>query len=180
MTISILTISGSLRSRSTNGVLLEAAHILAPPGVVISAYRGIAGLPHFNPDLEVDPLPPQVAELRAAVNAAGGLLISCPEYARGIPGSFKNMLDWLVGDTSFYGKPVALWTASTRASAGPAALHLVLTTMSACIAEDACLTLDLISGQRSAEDLAADSDIAARLSNALQSLANAAASSQTG
>lgn len=180
MTISILTISGSLRSRSTNGVLLEAGHILAPPGVAISAYRGIAELPHFNPDLEVDPLPPQVTELRAAVRAADALLISCPEYARGIPGSFKNMLDWLVGDTNFYGKPIVLWTASARASAGPAALHLVLTTMSGHIVEDACLTLDLISAQRSAEDLAADSDIAASLRNALQSLVTAITSSQAG
>jgi NAD(P)H-dependent FMN reductase len=63
--------------------------------VVIEHYHDLGRLPHFNPDLEEGP-PPEVLELRERVGQAGGLLISCPEYARGIPGSFKNALDWLV------------------------------------------------------------------------------------
>src|SRR5262249_20615799 len=39
---------------------------------------------------------------------AGGLLLAVPESTFGIPGAFKNALDWLVGSGSLYGKPVAL------------------------------------------------------------------------
>lgn len=56
-------------------------------------HHDLGRLPHFNPDLEERP-PPEVTELRERVGQAGGLLISCPEYVRGIPGSFKNALDW--------------------------------------------------------------------------------------
>lgn len=76
--------------------------MLAPPGVVVEHYNEIGELPHFNPDFE-DALPARIIDLRARVNQADGLLVSCPEYARGIPGSFKNMLDWLVGCPRFSG-----------------------------------------------------------------------------
>ena len=34
------------------------------------------------------------------------MVISTPEYAHGLPGVFKNALDWLVSDPAFAGKPV--------------------------------------------------------------------------
>ena len=39
-------------------------------------------------------------------------MISCPEYAHGVPGAFKNLLDWLVSTGELVGKPVALLNAS--------------------------------------------------------------------
>lgn len=99
--IRLLALSGSLRARSSNGALLEAAALLAPAGMRIEPFAGIGALPHFNPDLEAGALPDAVRALRERVGAADGLLISCPEYARGIPGSFKNALDWLVGGPEF-------------------------------------------------------------------------------
>ena len=36
------------------------------------------------------------------------MLLAVPEYAFGIPGSFKNALDWTVGSGSLYRKPVTL------------------------------------------------------------------------
>ena len=125
----ILAISGSLRTASSNTSLLLAAQCLAPPGLRIELFGGMGALPHFNPDLEAD-LPALVAALRATVDAADGLLISCPEYARGMPGSFKNLLDWLVGSPNFHAKPVAIFNASSRASEAQRSLRLVLTTMS--------------------------------------------------
>jgi len=100
----LLSLSGSLRSTSSNTHVLAAAASLAPSGVVVEHYTQTGELPHFNPDLE-DKLPEKIVELRARVNQADGLLISCPEYARGIPGSFKNMLDWLVGSPEFADRP---------------------------------------------------------------------------
>ncbi|HEX3070122.1 MAG TPA: NADPH-dependent FMN reductase [Thermoanaerobaculia bacterium] len=96
----IIAICGSLRSQSSNRALLQAAVKLAPEGMEITIYEGLAGLPHFNPDDdEEDTTPPQpVAELRALLAAADGILISSPEYAHGVPGSLKNALDWLVSD----------------------------------------------------------------------------------
>ena len=92
MSITLLAMSGSLRAGSSNTALLEAAALLAPAGVAVRPYRGLAELPAFNPDLDVEPLPAAVAALRAEIAAADGLLISCPEYARGIPGAFKHRI----------------------------------------------------------------------------------------
>ena len=94
---SFLTISGSLRAASSNTAALEALPLLTTPGISIVPYRRLAGLPAFNPDLDGELLPKAVRELRTLVGGADGLIISSPEYARGIAGALKNLLDWLVG-----------------------------------------------------------------------------------
>src|SRR5690606_40201435 len=92
----ILAISGSLRATSSNTHVLLALARLAPDDVEVSLCRSVADLPHFNPDVEgAADLPAAVLALRADLAAADALAISCPEYAHGIPGSFKNALDWL-------------------------------------------------------------------------------------
>lgn len=169
----LLAMSGSLRASSSNAALLEAARLLAPAGVVIEHYRGLGDLPHFNPDLDREPLPPAVVELRRQIGAADGLLISCPEYARGIPGAFKNALDWLVSGSEIPGKPVALFNASPRASEGQAALRLVLHTISARLVEKASLTLPLLAKDTDARAIAADATMAPRIASALEAMAAA-------
>ena len=106
----ILTISGSLRARSSNTELLRAAQLVADPSWVFDHYDGLASLPHFNPDLDFEgATPPEpVRDLRARIAAADALLISSPEYAHGVPGSLKNALDWMVSDAAMIGKPIAL------------------------------------------------------------------------
>lgn len=153
--VRLLAISGSLRQASSNSILLRATERLCPEGVSVAHYEGIGELPHFNPDLLEDP-PEAVIELCSIIGQADGLLFSCPEYARGIPGSFKNMLDWLVSSEEFPGKPVALFNASPRASHAQAALRLVLETMSAHIIEEASITVNLLSNRLSAESIATD------------------------
>jgi chromate reductase len=111
----ILAVSGSLKSTSTNSVLLRAAATLAPAGMTFTFYDRQSGeLPHFRPDLDEEGAvaPPPVAEWRSLVATADGLLVSCPEYAHGVPGSFKNALDWLVSTEVLTGKPLALLMAS--------------------------------------------------------------------
>lgn len=164
--VRLLAVSGSLRQASSNSILLRAAELLCPEGVRVAHYEGIGDLPHFNPDLLEDP-PEAVIALRAIIGQADGLLISCPEYARGIPGAFKNMLDWLVSSEEFPGKPVALFNASPRASHAQAALRLVLETMSASIIEDASMTVNLLSSQSSAEGIATDPVMGPQISTAL-------------
>ena len=64
-------------------------------------------LPHFDPDLEAQP-PKTVDRFRQACAQAEALLVAVPEYAFGIPGTFKNALDWTVGSGALYRKPVAI------------------------------------------------------------------------
>jgi len=107
----IIAICGSLRARSSNLALLRAAAKIAAE---VQIYDGLATLPHFNPDDDVEGAtpPPEVASLRALLASADGILISTPEYAHGLPGSLKNMLDWLVSDGALVDKPVAILSAS--------------------------------------------------------------------
>ena len=61
--------------------------------------------------------PPAVDGLKDAVAAADGLLLVTPEYNNGIPGVFKNAIDWMSRPSAdiprvFGGKPVALIGAS--------------------------------------------------------------------
>jgi NAD(P)H-dependent FMN reductase len=108
----LLAIAGSMRLSSSTAALVRASARLAPPGAVVEIYEGLAALPHFSPDLDVEPLPPPVAALRAAIGSSDGLVIATPEYAHGMPGALKNALDWLVSATEPIGLPVLLVSAS--------------------------------------------------------------------
>src|SRR6185437_14297544 len=128
----VLCLCGSLRRVSASRAALEAARKLAPASLRLEIYPGMGALPWFSPDAEVDPLPQTVLDLRAAIGRADALLIACPEYAHGIPGAFKNLLDWLVGALEFPRKPVLLLNASAQgAHHAQDALMEVLETMSA-------------------------------------------------
>src|SRR6516225_6462094 len=140
----IVTLSGSLRAASTNTALLEACQLLTPPGVELRPFRDVGALPHFNPDVEATDLPATVAAFRDEITQADGLLISSPEYARGIPGSLKNALDWLVSSSEFPEKPIAVIHTSPRSVEVQAQLRLVLTTMSARLIDEASITIPLL------------------------------------
>jgi len=105
----ILALSGSLRASSVNSAALRAAAASAAADGIPVVIDGdsVRLLPPFDADLEAD-RPPLVAAFDAACVAAPGVLISVPEYAHGIPGAFKNALDWTVGSGSLYAKPVAV------------------------------------------------------------------------
>jgi NAD(P)H-dependent FMN reductase len=169
--IRLLAISGSLRAASTNAALLDAAARLVPQGMIIDSYDGLAELPHFNPDLDVDPPPAAAAVLRGEIAISDGLIISSPEYARGVPGALKNALDWLVSSEVFPGKPVALFNASERSVAMQAALRLTLETMSARMVDVATITVPLLGKQTDAAALAADLEIATKIRGALEAYA---------
>ncbi|KAF1686070.1 NADPH-dependent FMN reductase [Pseudoxanthomonas broegbernensis] len=113
----ILGISGSLRAGSFNTALLRAAQSLQVPGVELELAT-LHGIPLYDGDLERDAgMPPAVQALKARVLACDGLLLATPEYNNGIPGVFKNAVDWLSRPASdiphlFGGRPVALAGAS--------------------------------------------------------------------
>ena len=163
----ILAISGSLRTGSSNTAVLRAAARLAPAGVDIALFDGIADLPFFNPDLDGDQIPGPVAAFRALVGEADGILISSPEYARGVAGVLKNALDWLVASFEFPNKPVALINTSPRATHALAALTLTLETMSAQLVRDACITLPLLGTANDEISIVANNELAEPLRRAI-------------
>jgi chromate reductase len=112
----ILGISGSLRGGSLNAALLRsAAQVIEDATLEIGSIRGI---PLYDGDLEVSiGLPQAVADLKARMVAADGVLLVTPEYNNGIPGVFKNAIDWLSRPASdikhvFGDRPVAVIGAS--------------------------------------------------------------------
>ena len=169
----IVAISGSLRKGSSNTAALRAAARLAPAGVHVALFEEIAGLPFFNPDLDGAVVPTAVAAFRAVIGGADGLLISSPEYARGVAGVMKNALDWLVASLEFPGKPVMLINTSPRATHALAALRLTLETMSARIVEEACATLPLLGGPSGEDDIVANEDLAEPLRGAMSRFVSA-------
>jgi NAD(P)H-dependent FMN reductase len=159
----LLAISGSLRAGASNTALLEAAALVAPPGVTIALYDALSMLPPFNPDLDAPDgvgLPPAVADFRTRIGRADGLLLSSPEYAHGIAGAFKNALDWLVGSVEFPGKPVAVLNASPWSVHAPAQLIEVLTTMNAHLVPEACVAVPLRGQRLDGATVAADPELA--------------------
>jgi NAD(P)H-dependent FMN reductase len=140
----LLLLSGSTREASTNTALLRTAAEVAPAGVRCVRWPGLATLPHFDPDLDHEPLPPAVAELRAALGSADAVLVCTPEYAGALPGSFKNLLDWTVGGTETSDLPVAWINASARPG-GAAGAHAELATVlgytGARVVDEACTAI---------------------------------------
>lgn len=111
----IIGISGSLRTGSLNRRLLHASAAQLPDGVTMQIYEHLDRVPPFNEDIESDRVPMGAAGLRAAVNAADGVLIATPEYNHSIPGQLKNALDWLSrprDGSALAGKPAAVTGAS--------------------------------------------------------------------
>ncbi|MCX4725352.1 NADPH-dependent FMN reductase [Streptomyces sp. NPDC090052] len=145
----ILTLSGSLRARSTNGALLHAAGSLATADGAAVTTADIGGLPHFNPDLDgegaVPPAP--VAALRKSVAEADAVLVVSPEYAHGVPGVLKNALDWLVSSGELIDRRVGVITASPSPTGGDYAntqLRETLRMMTGTVVDEACLMVGTV------------------------------------
>ncbi len=112
----LLGVSGSLREGSFNTALLRAAAGVLPEGVTLEIAT-LKGIPLYDGDLEAaHGIPAAVAALKQRVLDSDGLLLASPEYNNGIPGVFKNGIDWLSrGDDAarvFGNRPVAVIGAS--------------------------------------------------------------------
>jgi chromate reductase, NAD(P)H dehydrogenase (quinone) len=155
-----MLISGSLRSTSTSSAALLAATELVPGDVEPVTYRGLSSLPHFNPDLDTDHLDEAVSDFRTQIHRADAIVFSTPEYAGALPGSFKNALDWTIGDDepgSIYDKPVAWINVSPRGASGAyEELRKVLQYAHADVVDDACLELPLTPAMVNEEGMVTD------------------------
>ena len=174
--MNILAISGSLRAASSNTLLLQAAIQLAPPEMELTLYDGLDDLPHFSPDRDGETPPSSVLHLRNLLNVADGVLICTPEYAYGMPGVLKNMLDWTVSSAEFMNKPVATISASPNAGGGErahASLVLTLQALSAQLIEDGELIVPTVRQKLDAEGHLTDPATSQALRTLLDNLAQA-------
>ena len=91
----ILGISGSLRAASLNTALLRTIEAMALPGIELDLVT-LHGIPLYDGDLEArNGLPAAVVALKDKVANADAVMLATPEYNNGIPGVFKNAIDWL-------------------------------------------------------------------------------------
>ena len=115
--VRILGITGSLRGGSYNSALLRASTGLMDADAELEIAT-LHGIPLYDGDVEAaEGLPPAVQTLKGKVLACDGLLLATPEYNNGIPGVFKNAIDWLSRPASeipqvFGDRPVAVMGAS--------------------------------------------------------------------
>lgn len=170
----VLALSGSTRAGSTNTALLRTAEVIAPAGLVVDRFDRLTRLPHFDPDDDRDPPHPEVAALRARAGAADAVLICTPEYASGMPGSFKNLLDWTVGGGELLDKPVA-WVNASPHPDGARDTHdslaRVLGKLGAAVVARACRRIPVRRDLVSADGVIADPAVRADLLEVLQVLA---------
>lgn len=169
----ILAISGSLRTASANTSLLRAVARLAPTDVVVTFYDGLDDLPHFSPERDVANAPSSVSKLRAQLRDADAVLICTPEYAHGIPGVLKNMLDWIVSSGEFVGKPTCVISAATDGSYAHASLTETLFMLSAHIVEGASLVVSFVRTKIDAEGHITDAQTTVALQTVISALVGA-------
>ena len=141
----ILAISGSVREGSTNARILQYLKGNLDSRCEYILYDGLSRLPHFNQDLDCDPLPDEVALLRRLFDRSSAVIFCSPEYVFSLPGSFKNLLDWQVSTTNMLNKPVAMIVAAADGSRAFQSLETILSTLGATINEKCKL---LIGGAR--------------------------------
>jgi NAD(P)H-dependent FMN reductase len=168
--VSVLLISGSTRGASTNTSLLRTAARLDPTLVL---YDALAALPHFNPDDDTADLPQPVADLRKAVAGAEAIVFCTPEYAGTLPGSFKNLLDWLVGGMEIADKPVAWINVAADAHRGGGAistLETVLGYVQARVVDEACVRIPVARDAVNADGLIEDAGVRSTLLDAIAEL----------
>ena len=114
----LLGISGSLRTKSTNTMLIRNAADLFGPDRFI---EGNIRLPLFDADLqEAEGIPAEVQRLADEIAAADAVIISGPEYNKSISGSLKNALDWVsrTEGNPWEDKPVAIMSAAAGRAGG--------------------------------------------------------------
>lgn len=115
---SLLGMSGALRAGSTNTMLLhEAARVFEPSRFTLADIR----FPLYDGDLETaEGIPAQVQHVADQIRAADAVVISGPEYNKGVSGVLKNALDWIsrTDGNPWQGKPVAIMSAAAGRAGG--------------------------------------------------------------
>jgi chromate reductase len=116
--VKLLGLSGALRKGSTNTLLLkEAARLMGDAELTLADLN----LPLYDGDLEAaEGAPAGVIRLASQIKEADAVILSSPEYNKGISGVMKNALDWVsrLEGNPWVDKPVALMSAAAGRGGG--------------------------------------------------------------
>jgi len=137
----ILIIPGSLRHDSSTAIIIGHIEKLLPSYISIDHYRAMAMVPAFVDRAEV---PASVLALKERMRNTDGILFVTPEYAFGVPGALKNLLDWTVSTGDLYEKPAAVITAATNGTYAHESLLLTLKALTAKIDDDCKLLIRFV------------------------------------
>ena len=115
--VRLLAFAASLRRASWNRRLIAIAAAASERLGVVSDLADFHefDVPLFDGDiLEASGVPPGALELARRVAAADGVMISSPEYNYSLPGTIKNLIDWLsrIKPVPLRGKTAMLLSAS--------------------------------------------------------------------
>ena len=125
----LLGLAGSLRRDATNRLLIREAARLFGDATYTEADLH---LPLYDGDQEeAHGIPVAVQRLAEQISEADAVVISTPEYNKGLSGVLKNALDWVsrTPGSPWSGKPVAVMSAA----AGRAGGERAQTTLRACM-----------------------------------------------
>lgn len=170
--IKIFAINGSTRKDSSNFKILKYISDNIRQDFEIEIFSALDQLPHFNPDLDQEPLPEKVMQFRNKINDADGILICTPEYVFSLPGTLKNALEWCVSTTIFSGKKSGLITASASGEMGHEQLLLIMKTLEASFDADAQLLIQGVRGKIDAEGTITNHDTAKALQSFITNFEN--------
>lgn len=140
-TIKVLGINGSIRSGSSSHIVMNEIKSHIAFQASFETFDQLAVIPAFDGS-EVDP--ETVHDFKTKLKQADAVVIVTPEYAFGVPGALKNLLDWTVGSGDFLNKPVALITASSLGEKGHESLQHTLTAISARTLPETTLLISFI------------------------------------
>jgi chromate reductase, NAD(P)H dehydrogenase (quinone) len=151
----------------------------APSGITASLYSGLRALPAYLPGAQ--PPPGEVTYLRRRVDAADAVLFCTPEYAGSLPGSLKNLLDWLIDTRDLDRKPVA-WlsvAAAGQDDGARAMLETVLSLANARILRAACIRIPLSPSAVDRQGIVTDQRLHTALLDMLRALTQTLAAPHT-
>lgn len=120
-TLNVVTLLGSLRKGSFNGMVARTLPKVAPAGMTVSPLPSIGDIPLYDADIQQEEgFPASVEALAEQIRNADGVIIVTPEYNYSVPGGLKNAIDWLsrLPEQPLAGKPVLIQTSSMGAIGG--------------------------------------------------------------
>jgi chromate reductase, NAD(P)H dehydrogenase (quinone) len=114
--VRLLAFAASLRAGSWNRRLIAVAAAAARRGAEVELVDFHAfDVPLFDGDLlTASGIPPGAQEFARLISAADGMLVAAPEYNFSLPGTLKNLIDWVsrVRPVPLRGKTAMLLSAS--------------------------------------------------------------------
>ncbi len=123
--LTLVGLCGSLRAEASNRLLLnEAARLFAPVNYTELDLR----FPLFDADLkQAGGIPAVVQQAADRIDAADAVIVTTPEYNKGISGVLKNALDWIsqTEGKPWRDKPVAIMSASSGRAGGERAQNML-------------------------------------------------------